>query len=91
LFTEAEGTESFDVGLIEQDAIAPADIEPDGPGTRETAVTIEARLRVATSGGDALATETATADPTLTVTRDGVEASEYGAVGGDGSLSIATE
>jgi len=28
---------------------------------------------------------------TLTVTRDGVEASEYGEVGGDGSLSIATE
>jgi len=25
------------------------------------------------------------------VTRDGVEASEYGEVGGDGSLSISTE
>jgi hypothetical protein len=54
-------------------------------------VTIEARLRVATSGGEALATETTTADPTLTVTRDGVGASEYGSVGGDGSLTISTE
>jgi len=54
-------------------------------------VTIEARLRVATSGGDALARETTSDTATLTVTRDGVEASEYGAVGGDGSLTIATE
>jgi len=54
-------------------------------------VTIEARLRVENSSGEVLARETATADPTLTVTRDGVEASEYGQVGGDGSLSIATE
>jgi len=28
---------------------------------------------------------------TLTVTRDGVDASAFGAVGGDGSLSISTE
>jgi hypothetical protein len=91
LFVEAEGSESFDVGLISEGALSASDVEPDGTGTAETTVTIEARLRVATSGGDALATETATADPTLTVTRDGVEASEYGAVGGDGSLSIATE
>jgi len=91
LFTEADGTESFDVGLIEQGAIAASDVEPDGTGTRETAVTIEARLRVENSGGDALARETATADPTLTVTRDGVEASAFGEVGGDGSLSISTE
>jgi len=27
----------------------------------------------------------------LTVTRDGVEASDYGAVGGSGSLAITTE
>jgi len=58
LFVEADGSESFDVGLIEQGAIAASDVEPDGTGERETAVTIEARLRVATSGGGALATET---------------------------------
>jgi len=52
---------------------------------------VEARLRVENSGGDVLARETTSDTATLTVTRDGVEASEYGAVGGDGSLSISTE
>jgi hypothetical protein len=54
-------------------------------------VTVEARLRVENSAGDVLAREASTSEPTLTVTRDGVEASEYGSVGGDGSLTIATE
>jgi len=54
LLTEASGSEAFDVGLIEQSALAPSDIEPSGTGARETSVTIEARLRVATSGGDFL-------------------------------------
>jgi len=49
-----------------------------------------AGLSVAT-GGDALARETTSDTAVLTVTRDGVEASEYGAVGGDGSLTISTE
>jgi hypothetical protein len=53
-------------------------------------VTIEARLRVETSGGEVLAREASTSEATLTVTRDGVEASEYGQVGGDGSLTIET-
>jgi hypothetical protein len=91
LFTEADGTEAFDVGLIDQGALEAADIEPDGTGTRETSVTIEARLRVATSGGDALARETTSDTATLTVTRDGVDASAFGEVGGVGSLTIATE
>jgi len=90
LFTEADGSESFDVGLIAQGAIAATDVEPDGSGTRETTVTIEARLRVETSSGSVLAREASTSEPTLTVTRDGVEASEYGEVGGDGSLTIET-
>jgi len=38
-----------------------------------------------------LARETTSDTATLTVTRDGVKASEYGQVGGDGSLSISTE
>jgi len=72
-------------------AIAPADIEPDGTGARETEVTIEARLRVATSGGTVLARETTSDTAVLTVTRDGVDAAAFGEVGGDGSLSISTE
>jgi len=54
-------------------------------------VTIEARLRVATSGGTVLARETTSDTAVLTVTRDGVEASQYGQVGGSGSLTINTE
>jgi hypothetical protein len=38
-----------------------------------------------------LATETTSDTATLTVTRDGVEASQYGEVGGSGSLTIETE
>jgi hypothetical protein len=91
LFVEADGSENFDVGLIAEGALAASDVEPDGTGGRETDVAIEARLRVENAGGDALATETTRDTATLTVTRDGVEASEYGQVGGDGSLSISTE
>jgi hypothetical protein len=91
LFVEAEGTESFDVGLISEGALSASDVEPSGTGERETDVTVEARLRVENAGGDALATETTSDTAALSVTRDGVEASEYGAVGGDGSLSISTE
>jgi hypothetical protein len=91
LFVEADGTETFDVGLIEQSALAASDVEPDGTGERETDVRVEARLRVENADGDALATETTSDTATLTVSRDGVEASEYGEVGGDGSLSISTE
>jgi hypothetical protein len=90
LFVEADGSESFDVGLISEGAIAASDVEPDGTGTAETDVTVEARLRVENAGGDVLARETTSDTATLTVTRDGVEASEYGEVGGSGSLTIET-
>jgi len=91
LFVEADGTEAFDVGLISEGALSSSDVEPDGTGERETTVTVEARLRVETADGDVLAKEATSDTATLTVTRDGVEASEYGQVGGDGSLSITTE
>jgi len=91
LFVEADGTEAFDVGLISEGALSSSDVEPDGTGERETDVTVEARLRVENSGGDVLAKETASDTATLTVTRDGVEASQYGQVGGSGSLAITTE
>ena len=54
-------------------------------------MTIEARLRVENADGTVLARETTSDTATLTVTRDGVEASEYGEVGGDVSLSVRTE
>jgi len=87
LFTESDGSESFDVELIEQgaleaDALAPAE------GERETTVTVEARLRVEDSGGEVLARETTTDTAPVTVTR-GADASED--VGGSGSLEIETE
>ena len=91
LFVEADGSESFDVGLIQQGALATSDVEPDGTGERETDVVVEARLRVQNAGGDVLARETTSDTATLTVSRDGVEASEYGEVGGSGSLTISTE
>jgi len=91
LFAEADGSESFDVGLLAQDALDASDLEPDGAGTRDTEVVVEARLRVESSNDSVLATETATETAVLTVTREGVEASEYGSVGGSGSLTISTE
>jgi hypothetical protein len=91
LFVEADGSESFDVGLISEGALQASDVEPDGTGERETDVTVEARLTVENADGDVLAKETTSDTATLTVTRDGVEASKYGQVGGDGSLAISTE
>ena len=91
LFTEADGSESFDVGLLEEGAIAASDVEPDGTGERETSVTVEARLRVESSSGDVIAKESERDQATLTITRDGVTASEYGQIGGSGTLSIATQ
>jgi len=91
LFVEADGTEAFDVGLISEGALSSSDVEPDGTGERETDVTVEVRLRVENADGTVLARQTTSDTATLTVTRDGVEASEYGAVGGSGSLAITTE
>jgi len=86
LFTASDGSESFDVelidaGALEADALAPAE------GERETTVTVEARLRVEESSGEVLARETTTDTAPVTVTR-GVAASA--GVGGSGSLSIGT-
>jgi len=87
LFTEAEGSESLEAGLLSEvvdaDALAPAD------GERETVVSVEARLRVENSGGEVLAEATATDTAPVTVERT-AEASAYGSVGGSGSLTIET-
>ncbi|UXF50935.1 MAG: hypothetical protein HQRvContig03_14 [Haloquadratum phage sp.] len=87
LFTEAEGTESLEAGLlgevVDADALAP------GSGERETTIDVEARLRVENSGGDVLAEATATDTAPVTVERT-AEASEYGSVGGSGAVTIET-
>jgi len=59
-------------------------------GSRETTVTVEARLRVESDGGDVLARATASDTAPVTIERDSVDASEYGSVGGSGSLTIET-
>jgi hypothetical protein len=51
---------------------------------------MRARLRVETEGGDALARATTSDQAPVTVERDAVDASEYGSVGGSGSLTIET-
>jgi len=89
LFTSAEGSESFDVDLL-SDAVAADELAPASGATRETTLTVEARLRVEDASGEALARETASDTATLEVTRER-SASDYGAVGGSGSVTIETE
>jgi len=86
LFTESDGSESFDVGLIEQGALETDALAPES-GERETTVTVEARLRVEDAAGDVVARETTTDTAPVTVAR-GVDASA--GVGGDGALAIET-
>lgn len=88
LFTDAEGSESFDVDLV-GDVLDAAALAP-AAGTRETPVTIEARLRVESDGGDVLARDSATDQATVTIERQ-ADPSEYGSVGGSGTLRIETE
>jgi hypothetical protein len=88
LFTESDGTQSFDVGLL-GDVVSATALAPDS-GSRETTVTVEARLRVKNGDGEVLARASATDTAPVTVERDSVDASEYGSVGGSGSLTIET-
>ena len=86
LFTDADGSESFSVDLIESGVLD--DVAPDD-GTRDTAVTIEARLGVL-GGGDLLARDSVSDTATISVERDAGDAAEYGDVGGSGTLTIET-
>ena len=88
LFVEADGTESIDVGLL-GDVVTADELAPES-GSRETTVTVEARLRVENGDGEVLARASATDTAPVTVERDSVDASEYGSVGGSGSLTIET-
>jgi len=90
LFAEAEGSESFDVDLIAEGALDADALAPDS-GERETTVSVEARLRVENSGGEVLARASATDTAPVTISREDAPASQYGEVGGSGSLTIETE
>ena len=86
LFTDAEGSESFDVDLLATDALSASELAPDS-GTRETDVTVEARFHVESSSGAVLAADSASDTATLSVTREEDPSAE---VGGSGSLTIET-
>ena len=62
------------------------DVAPDD-GTQDTAVTIEARLRVL--GGEVLARDTVSDTATVSVERDAADASA--SVDGEGVITIETE
>ena len=90
LFPEASGEESLSgdlvaAGVLDAAAIAPAE------GERATDVDVEARLEVANGDGEVLARDTATDSATVTVERDGLDAAEYGDVGGAGGVTIETQ
>ena len=87
LFTEADGSESLEAGLLGE--VVAADELTTADGERETIVDVEARMRVEDSSGEVLAEATATDTAPVTVERT-AEASEYGSVGGTGSLTIET-
>jgi len=82
--------------MTHPDAIIVRERRPRGPTRRLVYHALETGgyerqtqlWRQSIEGWHTAGTEIVTA---LTVTRDGVDASEYGEVGGDGSLSIATE
>jgi hypothetical protein len=75
--------------LLAEGVVSASELAP-GAGSRETDVVIEAAFEVRNDQGAALASATASDTPTLTVERSGYEASEYGSVGGSGSLTIET-
>jgi len=79
LFTEGDGTESFDVDLLDDV------VDADGA---ETVVTIEAAFRVEDADGGVLADATATDEATVRIDR---AADGAASVGGDGVITIETE
>jgi hypothetical protein len=87
LFTEAEGEESLEAGLLGE-VVDGSALAPDS-GERETTIDVEARMRVESSSGAVLAEATATDTAPVTVERK-ASASEYGSVGGSGSVTIET-
>jgi outer membrane protein assembly factor BamB len=89
LFREDSGSTAVSADLLAEGVVTASELAP-GAGTRETDVVIEAQFEVRNDAGTALASATASDTPTLTVERTGFEASDYGSVGGSGSLTIET-
>ena len=90
LFTEADGTESVSVDLLDAGVLDAEALAPES-GERATDVTVESRLRVENADGDALAKAEASDSATVTVEREvEIDAEEYGEVGGAGGLTIET-
>jgi hypothetical protein len=90
LFVEASGSESFDVDLLAEGALAADSLTPDS-GSQETDVTVEATFEVQNGSGTVLARDTATDTATLDVTAESIDPSEYGSVEGSGGLAIELE
>jgi hypothetical protein len=90
LFVEASGSESFDVDLLAEGALAAESLTPDS-GSRATDVTVEATFEVQNGSETVLAEDTASDTASLSVEKDAIDASEYGSVGGSGGLSIELE
>lgn len=90
LFAEADGSESVSVDLLESGVLDGDGLAPDS-GERATDVSVESRLRVENSDGEALASASALDSATVTVEREvEIDPEEYGAVGGEGGLTVET-
>ena len=70
--------------VVDESALAPES------GTRDTTITVEASLVVKNSDGEVLARAASSDTAPVTVERERAPASEYGSVGGSGSLTIET-
>jgi hypothetical protein len=90
LFVEASGSESFDVDLLSEGALAADSLTPDS-GSRATDVTVEATFSVENGSETVLARDSATDSATLSVEKDAIDPSEYGSVSGSGGLAIELE
>jgi len=86
LFGSDSGSESFDVGLISAGVLDSEALVDD----EATDVTVEARFRVENGDGDVLAKSSVSDVAKVTVERETVDVTEYGEVGGSGSLVIET-
>jgi len=90
LFLEADGSEDFEVDLLAEEALSADALAPEA-GARETDVRVVASLVVANADGGVLAEDQTESVSTLTVEREGFDATEYGSVSGSGELRIETE
>ena len=86
LFSEDDGSETFSIELLDAGVLEAGALR----GTK-TEVEVTVRMRVEDSNSEAIAKDSQTKTATLTIDAEGVEASEYGRVGGAGALTIETD